>query len=524
MNGAGAGSAVTGAWGGGYVTDVRYAHGYYREQSPTQLRAACLLGGVAWDVPEEGAHYLELGCGQGFGAALIAAANPSWRVTAIDFAPAHIAAARGLAREAGLDNLAYIEADLATFAGTAACTALPEADIVTMHGVWSWVAPSVREGVVRLLADKLRAGGVAHVSYNALPGWQRLLGLQRVVREAGLRLADRSDRQVLAGFEVARALMAAEAGTLRGDPLLARWLGMASELSPNYLAHEYMNGHWQPCWHADVAGALAAAKLDWVGTATLPEAFPDFAMTSAQREIYERFSDPMARELVKDICLGRTLRHDVYVRGERRLSEQARDDALRSLTLALAVPPARVRYEVEVGAGRAELSTAFYGPIVAALAEGPLTVAELLRRAQRRAGERENPAELVGVLVGTYQAVVLARSGAAISQAALRLNHVIARRYGVREHMSRGGALASTALGAALPQTAAVLFACAQTEVVWPPPGSLPPLEAWTEALGPGLDPEDTARLRDALRCAVEEEIPLLRALGCWPAGGREVE
>jgi hypothetical protein len=297
---------------------------------------------------------------------------------------------------------------------------------------------------------------------------------------------------------------------------------MAGELSPDYLAHEYMNGHWQPCWHAEVAGALAAAKLDWVGTANLPEAFPDFAMTPAQREIYEGFSDPLARELVKDTCLGRTLRHDVYVRGARRLGEQARDDALRSLTLALAVPPARVQYEIEVGAGKAELSAAFYGPVVAALAEGPRPVAELLRRAPRRAGARENPAELVGVLAGTRQAVVLARPGAAPGPAALRLNRVIARRYGVREHLNRGGALASTALGAALPRTAAVLFACARAEAEGLPPGGLPALDAWTEALGAGLDPEDAARLRDALRCAMEEEIPLLRALGCWPAGGRE--
>ncbi|MDO9712948.1 class I SAM-dependent methyltransferase [Paracraurococcus lichenis] len=505
------------AWGGGYVTDVRYGHGYFPEQSPPLLRAACLLNGVAWDVPDEGGHYLELGCGQGLGAVLVAAANPSWRVTAVDFAPAHIAGARALAREAGIGNVEFIEADLAGFAGTPACAALPEADIVTLHGVWSWVGPAVREGVVRLLASKLRAGGVAHVSYNALPGWQRLLGLQRVVRETGLRLADRSDRQALAGFEVAQALLAAEAGTLRGDPALARWLDIAAGLSPEYLAHEYMNAHWQPCWHAEVAGALAAAKLDWVGTATLPEAFPGFTMTAAQREIYERFSDPLARELVKDVCLGRTLRHDVYVRGARRLGEQARDDALRSLMLALCVPPARMRYEVEVGAGRAELSPDYYGPVVAALAEGPRSVADLLRLAPRRAGARENPAELVGVLAGTRQAMVLARPGAAPHPAALRLNRVVARRFGVREHLNRGAGLASTALGAAMPVTTACLFACAN-EVE----GGAPDLEDWTENLGAGLDAEDRARLQEALRRAVDEDLPILRALACHSTWSRD--
>ena len=90
---------MTSDWGGGYVTDIAYDYGYYREQSPTQLQLACLMSGVAWDVPAEGAHYLELGCGVGIGALIIAAANPSWRVTALDFNPAHITAAPCLARQ-----------------------------------------------------------------------------------------------------------------------------------------------------------------------------------------------------------------------------------------------------------------------------------------------------------------------------------------------------------------------------------------------------------------------------------------
>ena len=60
--------------------------------------------------------YLELGCGQGFGALILAASNPHWTVTAIDFNPAHIAAARAWAAQAGIDNVSFLEADLSTLA------------------------------------------------------------------------------------------------------------------------------------------------------------------------------------------------------------------------------------------------------------------------------------------------------------------------------------------------------------------------------------------------------------------------
>ena len=189
------------SWSAGYVTDIAYTAGYFVSQSPPMLALACLINGYAVDAPwdNRAMHYLELGCGRGVNACVIAAANPGWTVTAIDFMPAAIADARRLAAEAGLDNITFIEADLSSFAETAQGTALPEVDIITTHGVWSWVGDPVRAGIVRLAAAKLRAGGLMHLSYNALPAQQGLLGMQRVMREAGLRQAGRSDRQVVAG-------------------------------------------------------------------------------------------------------------------------------------------------------------------------------------------------------------------------------------------------------------------------------------------------------------------------------------
>ena len=105
-------------WGSGYVTDIAYMTGYYRQQSPSVMALACLLGGVASPMPgpDDPVSYLELGCGQGFGALILAASNPHWTVTAIDFNPAHVAAARAWAAQAGLDNIRFLEADLATLA------------------------------------------------------------------------------------------------------------------------------------------------------------------------------------------------------------------------------------------------------------------------------------------------------------------------------------------------------------------------------------------------------------------------
>ena len=151
---------MSASWSRGYVTDVEYTNGYFISQSPHVLALSCLINGYVVDAPWDNRHmhYLELGCGRGVNACVIAAANPGWRVTGIDFMPAAIADARRLAAEAGLDNASFIEADLSDFAETAQGMALAEADIITAHGVWSWVGDAVRAGIVRLAAARLRAG------------------------------------------------------------------------------------------------------------------------------------------------------------------------------------------------------------------------------------------------------------------------------------------------------------------------------------------------------------------------------
>ena len=136
------------SWTSGYVADIAYIEGFYIQQSPARMALACLSGNVAVDLPEpdDPACYLELGCGVGIGALLTAASNPGWQVTAIDYNPAHIAMGASLARAARLDNIRFVEADLSQLAGTAEAEAIPAADFVSMHGMWSWVSSEVRAG------------------------------------------------------------------------------------------------------------------------------------------------------------------------------------------------------------------------------------------------------------------------------------------------------------------------------------------------------------------------------------------
>lgn len=498
-------------WGAGYVTDVNYIPGYYVEQSPVHMVAAARLVGVACDMPDadDPVHYLEIGCGLGVVALTLAASNPGWRITGIDFNPAHIATARTLARQAGIANVTFIEADLASLPESRTADAIPTADFVSIHGLWSWISPAVQAGIVRLLRDKVQAGGVVHISYNALPGWQGRLGMQRLVRAAGLAHSGRSDRQAEAGFEILRALHAAGAWHLTGNAQLEALLRGLPDAPGSYLAHEFMNACWAPAFHADVAASLAEAKLEWIGTGILLENFPELTLTAAQREVYGRIDDPLYRELVKDLCLARSLRHDLFIRGAHRLGGADRNAALDEIVLLAAVAEDEFKYEIQMAQGKVALQREFYAAVMAALAAGPRSVGELLALPETMA-RRDNPAELLGILIGTGQAVPVLRPDAPPAPTADALNHILAGAFGTLAQRGTTLALASSRLGAGLPANAVDLFVHARVQQGEDDSS----LDAWTASLGDGLEPAAKDQLRQLLERTFNRRLPIFRAAG----------
>lgn len=474
------------SWNGGYVTDVAYTTGFYAPQTPGHIALACLMGNVRPGSTRQPDRltYLELGCGRGRGALCLAASNPDWRVIAIDFMPAHIVEARDLAADAGIGNIEFIEADIASLDPET----LPEIDVASAHGLWSWVSDDVRAGLVRLLGRRLRPGGALHLSYNALPAWQGALGLQRLIRTAGERVDGRSDRKAEGAVALVQALGDAGAFHLDQSDLVRTLKHDLPGMLPEYLAHEYMNADWRPCFHADVAAALADAKLDYVASGEILENFPEMMLSAEQRAVIGKAEDAGLRELMKDMCLPRSLRHDIFVRGARRLDGRSRNAALAGLWLTLTRRPEDFSYTLTMPAGKAELERGFYEPIVAALADGPRRVGDLLALSGIM-GKRDNPAELVGMLVGTGQAAIVARPEAGVGEAAARLNSRVADRI-LEDGDPPYGALASVRLGGGLRCGGNDTFAAAMIRRF----GNDAPVDRWADVLGLPAAGEERAR------------------------------
>jgi SAM-dependent methyltransferase len=441
-------------WTAGYVSDLEYTTAYYREQAPSHLNLVALINGCEPPALADGFAYCELGCGQGFTANLLAAANPQGRFYAVDFNPSHIASARRLADRAGLRNIEFIEDSFADLADSP--RELPRFDYVTLHGVFSWIAAEHRRAIVRFIRRYLKSGGIVYISYNAMPGWTAALPLQRLLYEHATLVAERSDRRMERAIAFAQELRTADLRYQLGNAFLDEIAGLLGRRETRYLVHEYLNAGWEPLYFTDVARELAEAKLEFAGSAHLVENFVDLTLALKQIELLNQVAAQDVREMLKDFCVNRRFRKDVFVRGARRLSPLARQEQLRATRLALLVPREDAVLKLDVPRGEASLDPAVYAPILDALGERPRSIDELLGLAQRV--KRDTTAmEVLGILAGSGQVGPLVE-GEVPRAPAQRFNRAVAAAAELEE-LHRGVALAAPALGSGIGVNSVALLA-----------------------------------------------------------------
>jgi SAM-dependent methyltransferase len=366
-------------WMSGYVADVVYTLGFYREMAPTFLNMTCILNQVDAVPLTRATRYCELGCGRGYGTLLLAAANPNTEFVGVDFNPSHIAEARGLAARAAIPNISFVEMSFDE-AARSNDPNLANFDIVALHGVYTWVDPTVRADIHQFIRVKLLAGGVVYNSYNVLPGWAAALPIQHLLME----VANRSSRDSLAtikeGFALLNSLFEKGSAFFTQSPGVKARIDAMSRQDPAYLVHEFLNKGWQPLFVTDVMANFSDAKLTYIGSATLPENQLDLCVQRDLQPIVNAAPDVAMRELLKDYATNKQFRRDVYVKGPRILPQRELRLRFENLILARTFQSKALPEKFAVSIGAITPSRQAMTTFMEAIAETPVTCGELISR------------------------------------------------------------------------------------------------------------------------------------------------
>ena len=361
-------------WTSGYVTDIGYLNHFYREMTPTILSFAALSRNNRTLDSSAPISYCELGCGQGFSANLLAAANPQIDFHAMDFNPAYVVGAQALATAVGTPNLHFYDHSFAEFLDQ---PGLPAFDVVALHGVYSWVSQENRRVIVEIIRKKLKPGGLVYISYNTLPGWAAALPLRRLFVDLAATESGPIIPRIERALAFAQRLVDTNPAYTRANPGIKERLEKISGRDRTYLAHEFFNRDWTPFYHTDVMAELAAAKLTYIGSANLLDQIDTVNLSAEQQALLGEVADPTRRETLRDYMVNQEFRRDVFIKGAVFLSLNEIKERWSDTRFVLSIPRIDMPLKVLGARGWVNLREDVYVPILDALAAGPRTIRQL---------------------------------------------------------------------------------------------------------------------------------------------------
>lgn len=367
------------SWSHGYNVSEGYTFGFYRETGPDWLDLALAFRGLVPPRTRSGQsfRYLELGCGQGLGLCLLAAANPEGEFVGIDFSPEHIAHADGLARAMGLTNVRFVEGDFAVL-GASWPADYGAFDYAMLHGIYSWVPPAIRGSLVEILQAAVVPGGAVYVSYNAMPGWVSTIPFQHMLRLLETSGGLSGMEAIEAGRRLFAQLEGAGSAMTRLLPGLKSRIEGTEKQPAAYLVQEYLHENWHPMWCSRVMRELADAKLSLAASATLAENLLPAALPAPMQEVVSGQTRAEVREDTIDCLINQTFRRDIYVRGPRRLhqGDTAWRDEMRLWRLNQQPVPSDL--SVKTSFGGIKLDDPAVLGVLEGLHERSLSIAEIL--------------------------------------------------------------------------------------------------------------------------------------------------
>ena len=396
-----------------YVNDVPYVRHFIGDLSPARLRLVAALNGVA-PPPGDELDYCELGCAHGDTLAALAASYPQGRFLGVDISATHIASAKKLARDGGLENIGFLERDFADLVAED----IGEFDFIVAYGLLSWVSPEKRKALLDFARAKLKPGGLLYVSYNAMPGWASVEPLRQLLLSPGSAASESSLERARRGVDFAKAMETGGAEYFAKNPAASEMLATMTKAGLPYVIHEYLHEHWTPMYFARVAWEMAEVDLHFAGVSPVFLNFRDTAVPESLDSVFAAVTDRATFESLKDFAVNEFFRRDVYVKGKVPRSADVTNAYLASTawgSLASALPDDRT---VALHHRTLKLDAPIFEPLFAAIAARATTLDDLVARPELASfGVEKLRAALLRLVLGD-SAIPMQASGHAASASA----------------------------------------------------------------------------------------------------------
>lgn len=311
--------------------EVLYPGYPFPESHPERLATHATLFGMT-PPSLENCRVLELGCGDGSNLIPVAFGLPGSRCTGIDLAARPIARGQALMEFLGLRNITLRQLDVAAITQD-----FGQFDYIIAHGLYSWVAPEIREKVLGICSENLAPDGIAYVSYNAYPGGHVREMIRNMMLFSVRDLSDPEER-VRRGLGSVQALIESRKESDPYRQIIEPELRRMMRMNPRSLLHDDFADFNAPVYFHEFIARAGRHGLQFLAEAEFP------AMQAARCLDVPESSLPrdetIAREQMLDFALLRKFRQTLLCRREIQLDGIPRADRVRQLLVSSSAQPA----------------------------------------------------------------------------------------------------------------------------------------------------------------------------------------
>lgn len=295
----------------------------------------------------------------------MALALPDAQFVGVDAAPGAIARGVELVEALGLRNIALEARSIEELEPVAGGF-----DFVIAHGVYSWVGPETRDRLLAIFRRALAEGGVAYVSYNALPGGRLREALRDMLlfHTAGL---DEPAERIAQARGLLRFLLDGWPEELDFAGALRRQAESTLERADASLLHDDLAAVNAPVYFHELVGHAGRHDLQYLAEADFFE-MQTGLVSEAVSETLLGIEDPVRREQYLDFLKGRMFRQTLLCRAERELDRSPRPEVLERLAIST---PARPRGEPDAAG-----AVTFEGPTGSTITTDHVLVRAALER------------------------------------------------------------------------------------------------------------------------------------------------
>ncbi|HWA24626.1 MAG TPA: methyltransferase regulatory domain-containing protein [Lacunisphaera sp.] len=261
--------------------------------------------------PPDRCRVLELGCGDGFNLAAMAAVYPGSSYTGIDYSAQTVTRGRQMLADMGMAQIRLETADIRALDGLGF---EPESfDYIIAHGVYSWVPADVRDALLAVIGRLLAPQGVAFVSYQALPG-----SYQREAIRSIIRYHTRGETNPEDQVAQSRAILRVIATGARVDNHYTRWI--ATELeeiekrADEGLFHDELSAVSHPVLFTEFLAHAAGHGLQFLAEAEYLLPVAPGLTDEAKAKLKQLESNRVLMEQYLDFMEGRRFRQTLLCR------------------------------------------------------------------------------------------------------------------------------------------------------------------------------------------------------------------